>query len=249
MIELITDLPETVLGLKAVGTVSAEDYAKVVVPAVEDKLSRFPRLRLLYVLGPDFTGFTAGAAWNDAQLGLKHFTTFERVAVVTDQQWLDMMVRAMGFVMPGEVETFRTDRLAEARAWITLPASRGNLEFSLDRDTGVLVLQPHGQLEAADFERVAAEVDPLMKSRGDLAGMVIVAEAFPGWDNLSAITAHLRFVREHIGKIRRVALVTGSEFLAAVPQFAQHFVDAQVRRFPMDERDAAVAWASGQQAA
>ena len=120
MIERITDLPDQVLGLKASGEVTADDYKQVLVPALEEKLGQHRKVRLLYVIGDGFTGYTGGAAWEDAKVGMKHLTAFERVAIVTDVDWIGNMVKAFGFVMPGEVRVFDDD-IGEARRWISEP--------------------------------------------------------------------------------------------------------------------------------
>jgi hypothetical protein len=118
MIKLMTDLPERVLGLKASGEVTADDYKTVLVPAVEQHLTRHEKVRLLYVFGDEFKGYTGGAAWEDAKVGMKHLTSFERVAVVTDVDWIGHMIRAFGFAIPGDVRVFPNGGLDEARAWI-----------------------------------------------------------------------------------------------------------------------------------
>ena len=81
-------------------------------------------------------------------------------------------------------------------------------------------------------------------SPGQLNGLMIVAEHFPGWDDFAALTSHIRFVREHHQKIRRIAFVTADRVLSAVPRFASRFVDAEVRAFAMDQRDEAHVWVS-----
>jgi hypothetical protein len=144
--------------------------------------------------------------------------------------------------VPGEVRVFDGDDFEEARQWISEPPSQGHLSFELIEDKGVLILQPMGELEAVDFERVSAEVDPYIKKAGDLNGLMIVAEHFPGWDDFAALTSHIRFVREHHSKIRRVALVTADRLVSALPRMASRFVDAEVRAFPMDGRDEALLW-------
>jgi hypothetical protein len=73
---------------------------------------------------------------------------------------------------------------------------------------------------------------------------VVVTDEFPGWDDFAAFAAHFRFVREHHSKIRRVALVTSSRFLAALPAMAGIFVDAEVKQFPPNQRTMALAWAA-----
>ncbi len=242
MIEVMNDLPERVLGLKASGEVTAEDYKTVLVPAIEEQLTKHKKVRLLYVIGHEFKGYTGGAAWEDAKVGMKHLTSFERVAVVTDVDWIENVIKAFGFAVPGEVRVFDGDDFEEARQWISEPTSTGHLSFDLIDDQGVLVLQPQGELEAADFERLGAEVDPFIEKAGALNGLMIVAEHFPGWDDFAALTSHIRFVREHHSKIRRVALVTADRLVSAVPRMASRFVDAEVRAFPMDGRDEALLW-------
>jgi hypothetical protein len=44
----------------------------VLVPVVEEALRSQDKLRLLYLLGDDVTGFPAGAAWQDAKVGMEH---------------------------------------------------------------------------------------------------------------------------------------------------------------------------------
>lgn len=242
MIEVMTDLPDRVLGLKARGQVSAQDYKTVLVPAIEDKLTKHKKARLLYVFGDDFEGYTGGAAWEDAKVGMKHLTSFERVAVVTDVDWIEKMVKAFGFALPGEVRVFDDDDLDEARLWVSEAPSPGHMVFELIEEQGVLIMEPNGELERADFERLSARLDPYLEEAGVLAGVMIVAEHFPGWDDLAALTSHLRFVREHHRKIRRVALVTSDRLVSAVPRFASHFIDAEVRAFSMQQRNEALLW-------
>lgn len=245
MLETLDGFPDNVLAVRAHGEVTADDYQQVLVPGVEARLADHKRLRLLYVLGDDFDSFTGGAAWEDTKVGLRHFTAFERVAVVSDKDWVRRMVRGFGFALPGEVRVYDLDDLDDARGWISAPNDPGELEFHLDEVKGLLILEPRDELEAGDFQRVAAVVDPWLERTDMLAGIVVVAREFPGWDDFAAFSAHLGFVREHHRRVRRVALVTDSHWLAALPRLAALFVHAEVRRFPTEERVAAEAWATG----
>ena len=79
MIELISEgLRGNVVGLAAHGKVSHKDYQLVVIPAVEEKIKMHGKVRLLFQLGNDFTGYTAEAIWDDAKIGLQHLTAFEK---------------------------------------------------------------------------------------------------------------------------------------------------------------------------
>ena len=244
MLKQIVDLPDNVLGIEASGKVTAEDYQSVLVPALEDKLRKIPKVRCLYVLGEGFDSYTSAAAWEDTKVGLKHLTRFERVAVVTDVDWIRNSVKVFGFAMPGEVRVYKYDELPNAREWISEPAVNGDLTFEFLDEEGVLVLQPNGELEAADFARVAKEIDPYINSKGDLRGLVIVADNFPGWDDLSAMSAHFQFVREHHKNVRRLAMVTDDRVMSALPFLARHLLVDESRHFGMDEKNEALTWAS-----
>jgi hypothetical protein len=110
-----------VVGVEAHDKVTAEDYEKVLIPAVQaaEAASSDGKVRMLYVLGPEFPDFTAGAAWEDTKLGLGRFRHWERIAVVGDADWLRRAIHALSWAMPGEVEVFASDKVDEARAWVT----------------------------------------------------------------------------------------------------------------------------------
>jgi hypothetical protein len=118
MVEKIPDLPENVLGFTATGKVTANDYQSVMIPAVEAMFSRQGKVRFLYHLGEDFSGFEAGAAWDDMKLGLKHLSGWERVAFISDVDWIRWAVKILGLAMPGHVRVFHNRNLAEAKQWI-----------------------------------------------------------------------------------------------------------------------------------
>ena len=115
---LLTDLPDNVVGVQATGEVSDDDYEDVLDPAITDALAHHDKIRLLYVLGPEFTGYELDAMWEDTKLGVKTFTAYERMAVVTDAAWVRRTVTAFGWLIPGEVRVFPYDRLADARTWV-----------------------------------------------------------------------------------------------------------------------------------
>jgi hypothetical protein len=119
MLEPIPDLPANVVGVVAKGEVTSDDYERTLVPAVERVLETSDKVRLVYVLGEDFTGYGGGAMLDDAKLGLGHLTKWERIAFVSDRSWVRHTVSLVGYLMPGEVKVFELDQQADAIAWIT----------------------------------------------------------------------------------------------------------------------------------
>lgn len=116
------------------------------------------------------------------------------------------------------------------------------IAYELLRDEGILIVSPKGRLESADFTRLAQEIDPYIQEEGKLAGLMIYAEAFPGWEDLGALLSHLKFVKDHHKHITKVAAVTDSKFLSIMPGVIDHFVSAEVKYFDYRDKEAALEW-------
>jgi len=116
------------------------------------------------------------------------------------------------------------------------------LNYELRHDEGILVLHPEGPLEAADFISITSQVDTYLEGHGKLHGVLIHAKSFPGWKDFAAMLAHLKFLREHIQKIEKVAVVADGALANIMPNIAKHFVHAQVQHFDFAHEDAAWDW-------
>lgn len=118
MIEHLKNFPDNVLAFVCHGHVSKEDYEKILVPAVIEALKRHDKLRLYYETAGDFGGIQPGAVWEDFMVGMEHFTRWERVALVSDVDWIKHTMRFFSFLMPAQMKIFSSAQAAEARAWI-----------------------------------------------------------------------------------------------------------------------------------
>ena len=125
MIEIIEGLPRKVVGIAVKGRVTMQDCRDVLMPAMKKSLKRHGKIRLYYELSCRFPG----AAWDDLDLGIEHVSRCERVAIVTDVGWIRLTVKALRFLIPGEIRVFATIQAPEGRAWITArPGSRTSAE-------------------------------------------------------------------------------------------------------------------------
>ena len=116
------------------------------------------------------------------------------------------------------------------------------IEYTLDTVHSILYLRPKSALEQGDFVQIAKMVDPYIGGTGHLAGLIIEAPKFPGWESLGAMAAHFRFVREHHRHIKKIGLVTDSAMGNVAEHLAAHFVSAEIRHFPAGELEAAEKW-------
>jgi hypothetical protein len=119
MFEPIDGLPEGVVGFRAMGRVSGDDYRSVLAPAVDRATADGRKARLLLELGAGFEGYDPSAVAADAGIGLEHFRSFERVAVVTDTDWIRRAIHLFGPLIPGEVRVFPVSDEAAAREWVS----------------------------------------------------------------------------------------------------------------------------------
>jgi hypothetical protein len=118
VIEILGDFPDNIVAFMCHGRVTKDDYDTVLIPEVEKRLKQHEKLRIYYEFAPDFEGIDPGAAWEDARVGFSHFLSWERIAVVTDVEWLKQTMRFFGFLMPAEVHAFPLAEAGKAREWI-----------------------------------------------------------------------------------------------------------------------------------
>ena len=119
MIEIIPGMPDNVVAVIAHGKVTGEDYDMVFTPAIEEKLRAHKKIRLLYRLGKDFSGYTVVAILDDAKVSVQHLAAFEKMAVVTDVHWITEAAKFFGFFIPCPVKIYGNERLSEAKTWVS----------------------------------------------------------------------------------------------------------------------------------
>jgi len=118
MLKIIDGLPANVLGVTAEGKITGEDYSTVLIPAIEAKLTTNKKINMLYHLGNTFDGFSLGAMLDDSEIGIKHLAAWEKIAIVSDHEMINAMVRFFGHLIPCELRIFKNAELEEAKKWI-----------------------------------------------------------------------------------------------------------------------------------
>lgn len=110
--------PADVVAVSAHGHITREDYERDLIPRVLGSIRAEGRVKLFYEIGPDFSGFSAGAAWDDAKLGFLHLSDFARIAVVTDHEWIRLGTKIFAPLIPCPVHLFHVSERAAAKDWI-----------------------------------------------------------------------------------------------------------------------------------
>jgi hypothetical protein len=116
MFEELTDLPKGVIGFAMAGTIHAEDYRDVLLPAVERAVAAGDVRVVIVVNG--FDGMSAGALWQDLKMGVEHLGAWKRIALVTDVEWMVHLANLFGWMTPGEMKHFALAHREEAIGWV-----------------------------------------------------------------------------------------------------------------------------------
>lgn len=116
------------------------------------------------------------------------------------------------------------------------------IDYDVDTAHSIVLVRPQSRLEKDDFVELAKAVDPQIEATGDLAGVIIDAPSFPGWEDFGSMISHFRFVRDHQKHVKRVAVVTDSALGNVAEHLASHFVSAEIKQFPGGQTEAARHW-------
>jgi SpoIIAA-like len=116
------------------------------------------------------------------------------------------------------------------------------LEYEFDSANSILLVKPESALEKNDFVQLAQAVDPQIEESGDLAGLIISAPSFPGWDSFGTMVTHFRFVRDHHKHVKKIAVVTDSHLADVAEHLGSHFVSAEIQHFPAGQIEQAREW-------
>ena len=120
MIERMDDVSAGVVGIRASGKLTRDDYKNVLEPALKEAADS-GEARLLFVL-PDFDGLEAKAWLEDIKTGLavelKNRSAWKKLAFVSGVEWVTKAMQLFAWAMPGELEVFEMDELDKAKEWV-----------------------------------------------------------------------------------------------------------------------------------
>lgn len=118
MITHLKELPETMVGFRAEGEITKEDFDNVVMPAVKKAVERNDELNYMLELDTSIKNFTIGAWVKDAALGIINLSKWHRVAIITEDTGIIKFTKLFSFAMPGEFKGFKPEDKQQAITWV-----------------------------------------------------------------------------------------------------------------------------------
>ena len=120
MIELLPDMPTGVTGIRVSGHLTGEEL-RGIKPELTEQLDAGGEIRIVEVIDDDYQGFGPGGLVEDLKLGLgtvlPHHSSFRKIAIVTDKEWITRTLHAIAWMVPGELKVFGRDRVEDATRW------------------------------------------------------------------------------------------------------------------------------------
>jgi hypothetical protein len=112
-----------------------------------------------------------------------------------------------------------------------------------DLPDGVIGFEADGEIRAEDYATIL--IPAVKQTRAD-GGDIRIVLVFPTFDGLSAGATwqDLRMGVEHLTHWKKIALVTDVEWMMHLSRLFGWMTPGEFKHFPLNERDAAVAWAA-----
>ena len=108
----------------------------------------------------------------------------------------------------------------------------------------VIGFEAEGEIQEADYRDTLLPAVRDVWDRGEDVRIVLV---FPRWEGMSSGAGwqDLKMGFEHLRRWKRIALVTDLDWMITVTSLFGWMTPGQLKRFPLAEREAAIAWAAG----
>lgn len=119
MIEVIPGMPPYVTAFRATGFVTKDDYYKVINPFVKNVATTFGKINYMLVLNTPLKNYTVGAWIQDGLLGLRYFSKWRKLAIVTEKDSIKKFTDTFGIFIPCPTKGFKMDELSKANEWIS----------------------------------------------------------------------------------------------------------------------------------
>ncbi len=117
MLQILEFTQGNVIATRATDKVTGEDYEKVK-PMIHAITEKGQKIRWYFELQNE-KGWNAEAILEDLKVDVKHASDYEKIAVVGEKKWQEMITKAFKPFTGAEVKFFEMAEKDKARSWIT----------------------------------------------------------------------------------------------------------------------------------
>ena len=116
------------------------------------------------------------------------------------------------------------------------------LDYKLLPDKGIVCIHPESPLQARDFAALNEMIERYLSSHEQLNGLLITSEDSLGWEEFSDGVGHLKFARDELSAIARIATVSTPQMPDIASSINKHFTQSEIKHFSHEEQKQAISW-------
>lgn len=117
MLDIIHFKEDNIIGFRLEGRIEEDSFDEAVT-MMEKMLEKHDKIRV-YAEIEEIGGMNVNTFMKDIHFKLKHFTDFEKEAIVSDKPWLETWIGVANTIFPHiEVKHFAPDHKEEAKEWL-----------------------------------------------------------------------------------------------------------------------------------
>lgn len=121
MVELLKDFPDHVVAYEASGKVTSDEYENIVMKRVDEVAETYGRINFLVCLQTEMENYSISALMDYIKISFKHFSKWERMAIVTDEDWVRKAYELLGPVVHGTIKSYTLEEYNQAKQWVSQP--------------------------------------------------------------------------------------------------------------------------------
>jgi hypothetical protein len=188
MVTLLPGYPAHVAAYRAKGRVDAREYESVVMKRVNRVARRYGRVNFLVRMETDIGNYSFASFLKYLVISFKHFSKWERMAIVTDEKWVREVYSLLSPLVHGEIRAYKLSEYEAARRWVS-----GSFTVRPDTEavvnSGVL-----GTSVMTAFSHLLSDITHDNLSEPELLGRLYKEWQLPGHGQLGRIAGwHLHY--------------------------------------------------------
>jgi hypothetical protein len=119
MVELLKEFPPYVAAYKASGAISKEEYERVVMNRVDEVAANYDKINFLVLLETPMENYSIGALIDYLKVSFEYFSKWNRMAIVTDEEWVRKAYKMLSHLVHGEIRGYELKEFTSAKEWVS----------------------------------------------------------------------------------------------------------------------------------
>ncbi|MFC7524300.1 STAS/SEC14 domain-containing protein [Parapedobacter sp. GCM10030251] len=119
MVSLMNDFPDHVVAYRASGKIKKDEYERVVMTRVNEVADRYGKINFIVLLETDMQNYSLTAFIDYIKISFKHFSKWNRMAIVSDQRWLRKAYEGLSPLVHGEIRCYEVSDFEVAKTWVS----------------------------------------------------------------------------------------------------------------------------------